>query len=105
MISVLVNSFSVLVIGCHPNFESIEFKVAYVKRKLMLINYHSRSFLFSDEFLSLRGRFYFIKEIKKTCSSCIVELYKHAGIFRTLLRLGAFYVINVCELQMETFQY
>ena len=25
---------------------------------------------------------YFIKEIKKTCSSCIVELYKHAGIFK-----------------------
>ena len=38
MISILVDSFSILVIGCHPNFEPIEFKLAYVKRKLMLIN-------------------------------------------------------------------
>ena len=30
----------------------------------MLINSNSRSFLLSDEFLSLRSRFYFIKEIK-----------------------------------------
>jgi len=29
---------SVLVIGCHPNFEPIEFKLAHIKRKLMLIN-------------------------------------------------------------------
>ena len=49
---------------------------------MKLINYNSRSFLLSDEFLFLRGRFYFIKEIKKTCSSCIVELYKHLGIFK-----------------------
>ena len=40
------------------------------------------SFLLSDEFLSLLGRFYFIKEIKKAFFSCIVELYKLAGIFK-----------------------
>ena len=28
------------------------------------------------------GGLYFINEIKKTCSSCIAELYKHLGIFK-----------------------
>ena len=30
--------FSAFVNCCHPNFEPIEFKLAHVKRKLMLIN-------------------------------------------------------------------
>ena len=34
IISILVDSC----LGCHPNFEPIEFKLAHVKRKLMLIN-------------------------------------------------------------------
>ena len=53
-----------VIIGCHPNFEPITFKLAHIKRKLMLINENLRSFLFSDKLLSLRGRFYSIKEIK-----------------------------------------
>ena len=37
----------------------------------MLINENSRSFLLSDEFLSLRGRVYFIKEIKNAPSALL----------------------------------
>ena len=43
----LLEMISILVNGCHPNFEPIEFKLAHVKRKLMLINWNSRSFLLS----------------------------------------------------------
>ena len=104
MISILVHSFrflSLVVKFCHPNFEPIEFKLAHVKRKLIMINYNSHSFLLSDEFLSLCGRFYFIKDIKKTCSSCIVELYKHAGIFKNTREVRekherVFYFCNCC---------
>ncbi len=43
------------------------------------------------------GCLHFIKEIKKTCSSCIVELYKHAGIFKNTREVhrearGAFFI-------------
>ena len=34
----LLEMISILVIGCHPNFEPIQFKLAHVKRKLILIN-------------------------------------------------------------------
>ena len=50
----------------------------------MLINYHSRSFLFSDEFLSLRGRFYFIKEIKKLVPRALVSYISTREFLGTL---------------------
>ena len=70
MISILVDSF--------------RFKLANVKRKLLLINYNLRSFLLSDEFLSLRGCFYFIKEIKKLVPRALLSYISRWEFSRTL---------------------
>ena len=50
----------------------------------MLINYSSRSYLLSDEFLSLRGHFYFIKEIKKLVTSALLSSISTREFLRTL---------------------
>ena len=51
---------------------------------MKLINKNSRSFLLSDEFLSLRGRFYFIKEIKKLVPRALLSYISTREFLRTL---------------------
>ena len=51
---------------------------------MKLINKNSCSFLLSDEFLSLRGRFYFIKEIKKLVPRALLSHISTREFLRTL---------------------
>ena len=64
--------------------DSFRFKLQHVKRKILLINYNLRSFLLSDEFLSLRGCFYFIKERKKLVPRALLSYISTWEFLRTL---------------------